>query len=585
MRIVVARRIAQVFFFVLLIWFCIVTTLGTKWFQLRGWPVNLFLQLDPLVGIGTVLSTHTLYRGLAWGAVTIIVTLLLGRVFCGWVCPFGALHQFFGWLGSYWRKPKERMALNAYRWAQRAKYYILLVFLVMAALPLAGVISLQTGLLDPIPLVSRSVNLVVLPTAQALGHLPAAARHYDEAWLIGAVFFIALCLNLVIPRFFCRYICPTGALLGLCARYSIFRIRSTDDACTHCKVCEIACEGACDPAGKVRVSECLMCMNCLDNRCFRNSIGFGAKPSVMGDVPGPDVGRRGVLVALASSVVAIPMVRLGGTLGSNWNPRVVRPPGSLTEPDFLARCIKCGQCMRVCPTNVIVPDGVATGLENLWTPVLNFRIGTSGCQLNCVACSHVCPTAAIRPISLDEKLGLNKYAEKGPIRLGTAFVDRGRCMPWAMDVPCIVCQENCPVTPKAINVKEIFTPVRPAGITVDAVVDKKIMLSGPRLPAGRYGTGDYFLARSDDSKRWRVARNAENELELAEAADLKTGDSVRIEVRLLAPVVDPALCIGCGVCQHECPVTGLSAIRVSAENESRNPRNSFTVERRQRSDS
>jgi ferredoxin len=139
------------------------------------------------------------------------------------------------------------------------------------------------------------------------------------------------------------------------------------------------------------------------------------------------------LASAVSGAAAIPMLRIGGYLGDNWDPALVRPPGALSEKEFLSRCIKCGQCMRICPTNVIHPAGMQGGLEGLWTPVLNFRMGTSGCQFNCIACGNLCPTAAIRPISIDERLGKNRYAEQGPIKIGTAFVDRGRCLPWAMD--------------------------------------------------------------------------------------------------------------------------------------------------------
>ena len=96
MKILTARRIAQVFFLALFTWLCVVATVGTAPWQWRGWPINAFLQFDPLVAVGTALSTHSLYSGLAWALVTIAVTMLLGRVFCGWVCPFGTLHQFLG---------------------------------------------------------------------------------------------------------------------------------------------------------------------------------------------------------------------------------------------------------------------------------------------------------------------------------------------------------------------------------------------------------------------------------------------------------------------------------------------------------
>ena len=91
MKIVNARRIAQIFFFALFIWFCVVATVGDRWWQLRGWPINWLLQLDPLVALGTLLTTKTLYAGLIWALVTVALTVMLGRFFCGWVCPWGVV--------------------------------------------------------------------------------------------------------------------------------------------------------------------------------------------------------------------------------------------------------------------------------------------------------------------------------------------------------------------------------------------------------------------------------------------------------------------------------------------------------------
>jgi formate hydrogenlyase subunit 6/NADH:ubiquinone oxidoreductase subunit I len=106
----------------------------------------------------------------------------------------------------------------------------------------------------------------------------------------------------------------------------------------------------------------------------------------------------------------------------------------------------------VCPTNVLQPAGFEAGLEGLWTPVLDMERGY--CELNCTLCGQVCPTGAIQPISLDAKTGRGEFAAQGPVRLGTAFYDRGRCLPWAMDTPCVVCEEVCPVSPKAIFTRE-----------------------------------------------------------------------------------------------------------------------------------
>jgi polyferredoxin len=638
MNIVTIRRIAQIFFFALFAWFCVVTTVGDRWWQLRGWPVNWLLQLDPLVALGTLLTTRTVYAGLLWALATVALTILLGRFFCGWVCPFGALHQFIGWLGRRRKKHAERVAMNQYRNGQAIKYYVLIAMLAAASggllaevlrwpreKPVVGLVvlaasliltlwfatrkvvggwkktaewfagllfigtalgflvrpevmvasSLQTGLLDPIPLLHRSMNLVILA---AFDGGATASRFYVAARSIAAVFFAALLLNLWIPRFYCRFICPLGALFGVLAHWTPWRIGKRQGECSGCELCENNCEGACDPFGKIHPHECLLCMNCL-RACRQAQMTYGPNRSAAGEVPSPGLTRRGFLTAAVSGLAAVPVVRLAGSLNQNWNPGVVRPPGALAEEDFLSRCIKCGQCMRVCPTNIIQPATLEAGLEGLWTPLLNFRVGTSGCQLNCIACGNVCPTSALRPLSLDEKLGRGKFAERGPVRMGTAFMDRGRCLPWAMDVPCIVCQENCPVSPKAIYVREEFQVVRDGARTTTAVGADSLTLDGAALRPGTLGTGDYFvrLENAGGGERRLIADNSGQDVKLAApwTTAPAAGSRIFIEVRLQKPYIDPALCTGCGVCEHECPVSGLRAIRVSAENESRNKRHSL----------
>ena len=576
MKITTTRRISQGFFLLLFFWFCIASTLGTEFWQLRGWAVNWFLQLDPLVAIGTLFTTHTIYSGLIWAVVTVCLTIIFGRFFCGWVCPFGTMHQFFGWLGSRKRSAAKSVALNRYRKAQNIKYFFLVAFLIMAGLPLFGSVTLQTGILDPIPFVYRSVNLTLLPVLDGLfNFISVGQRHYEGAWIIGGIFLFLLFMNLAVPRFYCRFICPLGALLGILSRFAVWRIGKTKPGCRDCKLCDKLCEGACNPSDKIHFSECVLCFNCVPV-CPDKVMSYQTRESEAGEQTGPELDRRGFLVSAIAGILALPLFRLGGKLGSNWYHKVIRPPGALGEEEFLKRCIKCGQCMRICPTNIIVPGGVEGGAENLWTPVLNFRSGTSGCQLNCTACGYVCPTAAIRPISLEEKLGAGEYAEKGPIRLGTAFVDRSRCLPWAMKTPCIVCQENCPVTPKAIYVKEIFETVREGAYKVRNIRGNELKLEGASFRQGQYATGDYYLrdeSKEGKSKRYRIISHTKDTIIL----DKQEGnlvqsnfvEKIHIQIRLQAPIVDVEKCIGCGTCEHECPVSGKRAIRVSAENESR----------------
>jgi Pyruvate/2-oxoacid:ferredoxin oxidoreductase delta subunit len=152
-----------------------------------------------------------------------------------------------------------------------------------------------------------------------------------------------------------------------------------------------------------------------------------------------------------------------------------------------------------------------------------------------------------------------------------------------MDKPCIVCQENCPVSPKAIFAKESFATVRDGNLDVAEISGASVLLAKPALPPDRFGTGDFFVLvqRGDISGRTRILSNSQKSIILESrispeltAADLK---KFVLQVRLQSPQVDPDLCTGCGICEHECPVSGLRAIRVSAEGESRDRKHSLLL--------
>ena len=155
--------------------------------------------------------------------------------------------------------------------------------------------------------------------------------------------------------------------------------------------------------------------------------------------------RRSILAAAGSGAAATLLLEVSPVVqGKTYNPALIRPPGSLPEKEFLTKCIRCGECMKVCPTNAIHPTTLQAGLAGIWSPVIFARVGY--CEYNCTLCGQVCPTGAIQELSLEEKQA---------VHIGTAYVVQSRCLPFAYQTECIVCEEHCPTPTKAIWLEEV----------------------------------------------------------------------------------------------------------------------------------
>jgi MauM/NapG family ferredoxin protein len=158
-----------------------------------------------------------------------------------------------------------------------------------------------------------------------------------------------------------------------------------------------------------------------------------------------DLKRRSLLAAGVTGMGAGLMFRVHPQADDrSFNPWLIRPPGALPEMDFLATCIRCGECMKVCPTNAIHPAGLEAGLEGAWTPVMRMKLGY--CEYECTLCMQVCPTQALAEVPVEEKQ---------KIKLGLAYFDKNRCLPYAYAQSCIVCEEHCPTPEKAIWFEEV----------------------------------------------------------------------------------------------------------------------------------
>ncbi|PLX80687.1 MAG: hypothetical protein C0616_07280 [Desulfuromonas sp.] len=416
------------------------------------YPVGLLFRIDPLAALADLFAPGPFHWASLWPALLLVVlTIFLGRFFCGWICPLGTtLDGSSALLKSPRSKPRPG-------W-RKAKYYLLLT---LAAASLFGVQLL--GLFDPLAIFLRSLTFALYPAynsganglfdffyvhqvpvvSDAVNRLyPFWRDHlmafHPPAFQLGLftllVFVVILLLEKVERRFWCRNLCPLGALLGICSRHALYR-REPVELCGDCKLCTSACRmAATDEAGHAR-SECILCHDCT-GYCpsERVSFGFGKKaPSA-----GVDLQRRGVVTSLACGALLAPSVMTGPPTWRS-NQYLLRPPGAVDEEEFLQRCVRCGECMKVCIGLALQPALLQAGPVGLWTPLLVARHGY--CEYNCTLCGQVCPTGAIRHLPLEQK--------KKEV-IGIAVFDKDRCLPFARREECLVCEEHCPTGEKAI---------------------------------------------------------------------------------------------------------------------------------------
>ncbi len=407
-------------------------------------PVDVFLRLDPLVGITAMLTGKVFIPALLLSLITLLSAVVLGRTFCGWFCPMGTTIDIFEKILYRGKHPRKGEGLRRLR----SLSYIILIIIVFSSL-----FGLSLGpFLDPIPLVTRIYTFLFYPVIIFLANLgidwlrPLAERlslgsleylslfqpTYAANIITLIIFIVIISLSRVESRFFCRYICPLGALLGICSRYNLWQKR-VSDSCTDCKKCFQQC-----PTGAIeldtwqdREAECIKCMLCRDI-CPVNAITYPIAIPRRAPEPGVDLSRRQAILAGASGL-ALALTADTGIALSRRDVDIIRPPGALPEPEFLATCVRCGECIKACPTNTLQADGLTRGLHGFWAPRHQMRLGA--CEQDCNLCGQVCPTAAIRNIPLEEK----KFA-----RIGTAVIFKNHCIAWEGDKACLVCDEVCP---------------------------------------------------------------------------------------------------------------------------------------------
>jgi len=507
-RLRLLRRISQLVFLALFVYLFFATTLLAHGKAVVF--VGIYLRADPLVALLTMLGArHPALAMVLPSALILALTVLFGRVFCGWICPLGTTIDVTDRL--LWRRAHKRRRGDDDTRFRRWKFYLLVAFVI------AAVFGVQLGyFLDPLSLLWRTLAFSIfgplkfiynqtLDLARPIADrvfdadlVPYYAHHYGmrSNWIALLTFVTVLLLSRYQERFYCRNLCPLGALLGLVGRWPLLRHYFLP-ACNDCGRCALtsrmhAYDFVRGGALKHSATECIQCFRCGVN-CKPDSLHIGVgrpRPEVAPMPPVPlGIGRRQALGAFAAGAAAVLTVRTNPREAANsW--RAIRPPGALPEKQFLEACTRCGMCMKVCPTNGLQPAFLEAGLEGLWTPVLVSMIGP--CVEYCTACGEVCPTGAIRPFN-------NREHKHEKIRLGLAMVNQGLCIAVNGGRSCIVCAEVCSY--KAVIFKDEY--------------------------------------------------------------DEKLGRKKRV------PTVDEQKCTGCGICEAKCPTHPEPAIVVYAMKEKR----------------
>ncbi len=539
---VTSSRISQIIFLIVFLYLFVTT-------EYRGHDeisiaINSFFRADPLVVLSYILSEKAIVGLLVPGLLMILFTILLGRFFCGWICPLGTI------IDLVTERIRKRAPIRFIK--GRFKYW-LLVPLLSAALFNVNL----AGILDPIAILVRALTFFLYPLFgytvrsgwvgiyNVFGDssdyirpaydflkayvLPFRETLYPLAFISFGFFLFILFLERYEKRNWCRNLCPLGALLGILGRYSLFR-RLPGRLCSDCQSCKDVCPTTFDQE-IFQKQDCILCMEC-EAKCKYKRANFslrsfkkrqGKTPAAQAPVNDSPVSRglwgftlasfrsaRGWLRVLMRVEGATPSrgqaqaplierrVFVGGVLSGFFLSRVfsfkspssqerlLRPPGANDEAMFLKKCVRCGECMKVCLKNALYPDYFKAGVYGLYMPVVIPRLGY--CEYNCNLCGQVCPTGAIPNQPLDKK--------KKSI-IGLAAFDKNHCLPYAKKINCIVCEEHCPIPEKAIR------------------------------------------------------------LETLEEKDYEGRP-----ISLKRPYVVEELCNGCGICEFVCPLEGKSAIEV-----------------------
>ncbi len=384
-----------------------------------------FSWLDPWGLINYIRSQGHIPLWIMLSFITIASAFILGRVFCGWFCPFGTLLMIIDKVSRFITErlrigkiEKIRMRLikrmQPYRYAWLIFLFLLFLFGINVAY-----------MLTPFALFSDGI------VKSLMGEIP---------WLL----IIVIILTIFFSRIWCSVLCPTGLLLSVFSHKRIFRYQ-LKEGCVHCSKCSKVCALGADPLETgISKDNCIVCGDCT-HACKTNAVVFksssykkhrtevesgtksNSKKLTTEEKRNQLHTRRQFLKLSAAGLFAAAVVLGEKTVYAMK--KVLRPPGSISEEAFASVCNRCGRCMKVCPNKALKPMSLENGIELYGTPYIKAR--EASCCL-CFSCHEVCPTGAIKKVEFEH------------VHMGKAVLYKDRCLVWDQNKLCLICMEQCP---------------------------------------------------------------------------------------------------------------------------------------------
>lgn len=406
----------------------------------------------------------------------VVLTLLMGRVYCSVICPLGIMQDIISWISAHLQidKTKRRLGRFHYRDSKGLNILRVVLFSLFVVCLVAG-FGTFVQLLAPYSSFGRMVTMLLRPLYEmgnnVLADSSAAAGDFDyyhvDVWMRSLPVFIVAAVSFVViavmawldGRFYCNNLCPVGTLLGFLSRRSILGVRIDADKCKGCRLCERGCKSSAifipnkeqraqGLKPSVDYSRCVDCFDCLD-KCNQDALHFGkavtaASSSAPAEGQGPT--RRAFLTATVTVLGTTILKAEEKTTDGGFKELIdkerpkrqhpIFPPGSVSMRHIQQHCTGCQLCVSACPNGVLRPSN---DLMHMMVPESSYERGW--CRPECTACSDVCPAGAIVKFAGNEE---ERRAVKSSTKIGTARWIKDNCIVLNDEVSCGLCSRRCP---------------------------------------------------------------------------------------------------------------------------------------------